>query len=313
MKNDMKNLVKISNILITLIVLLFITSCNNDSIYKDEHYKIQVYLLSGGENVFTASYTLNEEEPIQWVTVGCGGSNTNDKEIVVTLEPNPEMVNRFNRMNYDDERHYAQLLSTNRYVIDSYDVTLPAHSNYHYARMPVKVRPLGLSPDSIYFIPLKIRSVSNYEVNEEKHDLLYRVAIENDYAKQVPATMYSKSGSMTDPPTVLSGNKRVHPLENDKVRMYIGNETYSENTPIDIIKRLSIVVEILPDNRLTVLPYGNDMEVLMLANNRYFPEFIQGTSIQRVFELNYRFRIRTDGTWGPWRTVEERLIRVEDN
>jgi len=315
----MKNLVKINNILITFVVMFLITSCNNDAIYNDEHYKIQVYLLSGAENVYTASYTLNEIDPIRWVTVGCGGSNTNDKEIVVTLEPNPEMLDRFNSMNYDYVEHYAQLLHPSRYEIESYDVTLPARSDYHYARMPVKVFPLGLSPDSTYFIPLKIRSVSNYEVNEDKLDLLYRVVIENDYAKQVPPTMYSQAGQMVETTTtILTGNKRVHPLESDKVRMFIGNETYSDNTTVAQINRLSVVVQILPDNTLLVTPYSDDvMEVEMLDDvpnyNRYDPAFMQGSTKQRVLFLNYRFRNNTNGTWSAWRTVEERLMRVEDN
>jgi len=141
------------------------------------------------------------------------------------------------------------------------------------------------------------------------------VAIENDYAKQVPPTMYSKSGAMTNPLTGLYGDKRVHPLESDKVRMFVGNDGYSETTSVATINRLSIVVQIMPDNSLIVTPYSPDhMEVEMLDNvnnvlhfNRYDPEFMQGSTKQRVLFLNYRFRI----IGAEWRDVEERLIRVE--
>ncbi|MCL2512179.1 MAG: DUF4361 domain-containing protein [Bacteroidales bacterium] len=310
----MKILAKISMI---CVLTLSLAGCSNDDIYQDEHYKTLVYLLSDNNNIYSASYTLNESEPVRYVTVGCGGSNPNEKAISVTLEPNPDMLDRFNSLNYDYQSEYALLLPAERYDIVSYTVTLPSFSTYHYARMPVTVRALGLSPDSIYFIPLKIKSVSQYEVNEDKKDVLFRVAIENDYAKQLVPTYYSKSGVITDNQVeTLSGNKRVHPLEKNKVRMFIGNNVHSDNTTVADIERLSIVVQINGDNSLTITPYGT-MEVEMLDEvkgyNRYDPAHMQGTTKQRVFYMNYRCRIRnTSGSWTEWRKVEERLIRVEE-
>jgi hypothetical protein len=98
--------------------------------------------------------------------------------------------------------------------------------------------------------------------------------------------------------------------------MFIGNETYASTTTVADIEKLSVVVQILEDNSLLVTPYGS-MEVEMLDNakgyNRYNPELMQGTSKQRVFYLNYRFRLKqANGTFSAWREVEERLIRIED-
>lgn len=303
-------------ILIVCILANSLIGCNTDIIYQEEQYKTVVYILSGTDNVFATSYTLNEDEAVRYVSIGSGGSNSNEKEIEVTLEPNPEMLEKYNSLNYNYQSEYAKLLPADRYEIMSYTATLPANSDYHYARIPVKVRTLGLSPDSIYFIPLKIKSVSNFDVNKDKSDILFRVAIENDYAQQLVPTYYSKSGSMTNPVTVLSGAKLVQPLEKDKVRMFIGNETYSSTTTVAKIQNLSVVVQINEDNSLLVTPYGS-MEVEMLDKakgyNRYNPELMQGTSKQRVFYLNYRFRLmQTNGTFSAWREVEERLIRVED-
>ncbi|MEA5080469.1 MAG: DUF1735 domain-containing protein [Dysgonamonadaceae bacterium] len=303
--------------IITCILTFSMVSCNTDSIYQEEQYKTLVYLLSGTDNVFAASYTLNEEEAVRYISVGCGGSNSNEKDITVTLEPNPGMLDKYNSLNYNYDSEYAKMLPSDRYKIESYSVTLPANSDYHYARIPVKVRTLGLSPDSIYFIPLKIKTVSNYDVNESKSDVLFRVAIENDYAQQLVPTYYTKSGTMTNPITVLSGTKLVQPLEKDKVRMFVGNEKYGSSTTIDNIKNLSVVVQILEDNSLIVTPYGS-MEVEMLNNakgyNKYIPELLQGTTKQSVFYLNYRFRLKqSNGTFSTWREVEERLIRIEEN
>lgn len=301
---------------IICLVAFSLGGCNTDSIYQEEHYKSLVYLLSGSDNIFAASYSLDEDEAVRYVSIGCGGTNNNEKEITITLEPNPAMLDVYNSLNYNYQSEYAKLLPADRYEIASYSITLPANSDYHYARLPVKVRALGLSPDSIYFIPLRIKSVSSYDVNEDKRDVLFRVAIENEYAEQIQSTYYVKSGTMSNPTTVLSGTKLVQPLEKDKIRMFIGNEIYGPTTTVDDIERLSVVVQINEDNSLLVTPYGS-MEVEMLDNvkgyNRYVPELLQGTTKQRVFYLNYQYRLKkSDGTFTAWREVEERLIRIED-
>ena len=309
-------------IFITCVIALNLAGCSNDAIYRDEHYKPMVYLLSAGtENVYIASYTLNEENPVRYVTVGCGGSNANDRPIVVNIEPSPEMFDRYNSLNFDYEDQYARLLPASRYLIASYSAAIPAKSDYHYARIPVGVWPLGLSPDSTYFIPLKIVSVSEYEVNENKQDVLFRVVIENDYATQYPLTEYTKSGQFasTSALNVLSGTKTVLPLAKDKVRMFVGNELYNNNTTPGDIARNSVVVQIHENNTVTVTPYdGSMMEVEMLSAapnyNRYDPALMQGLTQQRVFWLNYRFRQRSvgGGDFGLWFDVEERLVRIED-
>lgn len=303
-------------ILIACILTLTLVRCNSDSIYQEEQYKTLVYLLSGSDNVFATSYSLNEEEPVRYVSVGSGGTNSNEKEITVSFELHPAMLDKYNSLNYNYQNEYAKLLPADRYEIKSYQVTIPANSDYHYARLPIKVRPLGLSPDSIYFIPLRIKSVSNYDVNPEKNDVLFRVGIENDYAEQLVPTYYGKSGNMTNPITVLSGSKLVQPLSNNRVRMLIGNETHSASTTVADIERLSVVVQVNEDNSLTIMPYGT-MDVEMLDKvpgyNRYVPDLVQGNSTQRVFYLNYRYRLmNSNGTYTAWREVEERLIRIED-
>ena len=301
------------------ILALNFAGCSNDAIYKDEHYKNLVYLLSGTDNIYVTSYTLNEEESDRYVTVGCGGSNSNNKNIEVNLQLAPEWIDRYNNLNFDYEYQYTKMLSANRYNISSYSITVPAKSDYHYERLPVRVRPLGLSPDSIYFIPLKIVSVSEYEVNEDKQYVLFRVTIENDYATQVPQTSYIKSGYIDDLP--LSGSKIVHPLTKDKVRMLVGYETYTDATTPAFINRNAVVVQVNANNSVTITPYDvSMMEVEMLNNvenltnfNLYNPALMQGNTKQRVFWLNYRFRQRTvaGGAFGAWQKVEEKLIREE--
>ena len=301
--------------------LICCTSCDNDKIYKEERYKNVVYLLSGSENIYTESYSLNQIESVKYFSVGCGGSNPNSEEIVVTIEPDLAMFHDYNRRNFDHESMYAKLLPASKYEIESYTVTIPAHPSDQYVKTPVSVRPLGLSPDSVYFIPLAIKSVSHYEVNEVKNNLLYRVTIENDYASQKVATNYTKKGTeknlTTGVETMLTGIKLVQPLTKDKVRTFVGSYSQGQETTVDDIKRLAIEVEIKEDNTIEITPHGNVIVLKLFDNplyNLYDPEVTLGTTVERVMYLHYRYCVlNDDGTYDAWHEVMESLTRIEED
>jgi hypothetical protein len=299
-------------------------ACDTDAIYKEEQYKHLVYLLSGTNNIYTESYTLNEQEPVKYFSIGIGGSTPNEREIMVTLEPDRVLLDRYNRNNFDFEESYAKVLPAERYEIGSYVVTVPALPADQYVRVPVKVNPHGLSPDSIYFLPLAINSVSTYDVNEAKFTMLYRVSIEIGYAQQAVATYYIKRGRVETGNIELgmSGTKLVQPLSNDKVRMFAGNLNQSlSTTTLAQIDSSAIVVRIQEDNTLEITPYGSKIEVEMIhlqddveTYNIYNPEVRQGTRILRVFYLHYRYRtVRNGGVYSPWSEVRETLTRIEED
>ena len=304
-----------------LTIFLFnTTSCNQEAMYDKELYKNVVYLLSGSENVYVQSYTLNETESVGYFSICCGGSKPNPEEIVVTLEPDNEIMDTYNKNNFDYESEYAKLLSADRYEIGSYTVTIPANPVDQYVRVPVKVSPLGLSPDTIYFIPLSIKSVSRYEVNPDKSAMLYRVTIENDYAEQSVTTLYTEKGMSTDlssgTETSMTGTKIVQPLTKDKVRMFAGINSQNQLTTIADIEKLAIVVQVKADNTVEITPYGSiDVKMLSASGyNLYDPKVMQGTTVQRVLYLYYQYRtLDDDGTYSGWTEVKETLTRIEDN
>lgn len=176
---------------LAICITVSFAACNRDEIYKKEMYKKVVYLLSDNNQIFTEVYTLNEDEPVKYLSVGCGGSLPNDEEIVITLEPDTILLGKYNKTNFDiDSSSFAKLLPASHYEISSMTISLPAQSADQYVKLPIKVRPEGLSPDSTYFVPLAIKNVSTYEINPEKSNVLYQVVIENDYAEQKNRTYY---------------------------------------------------------------------------------------------------------------------------
>jgi hypothetical protein len=293
--------------------------CNSDKMYEKEMYRPVLYLLSSGtENVYTVVVPFKETDATAYFSVGCGGSLPNPEEVIIELEPDTVLYDKYNRMNFSKAESYARLLPAKRYEISSFRVVLPANSSEQYVKVPVKVNQHGLSPDSIYFIPLAIKSVSKYEVNADKYNMLFRVAVENDYAEQINTTVYYQrgttvSGNMSIP---ITGSKMVYPLSKDEVRMFAGNRTQTSQTTLAEINRYSIVAKINADSSAVIRPYGT-IEVEQLedeAYNRYYTlPNAEGKEVDYI-DLYYRFRTlnSTDpDVYSEWTEIKESLQRMK--
>jgi hypothetical protein len=305
-------------------MLLGLLSCDRDEMYRNEMYKPVIYLLSGSDNTYTWVYPFSTKQTVEgYFSIGCGGSRPNAEPVSIELEPDTVLFDKYNRNHFDiDSASFARILSPERYVIPSYTVTLPANSPDQYVRVPVSVRTEGLSPDSIYFIPLAVKSVSNYEVNPEKYNLLFRVAIENDYAEQINTTYYYQKGTRLEEISgeifPVNGSKTVQPVAIDKVRMFAGTYTQLNTTSPEDIRKYAIVVQVNADQSLKILPFGTiQVQQIDLPDwNKYAVEGTAGKEKYR-FYLSYRFRTAltpgsasTSETWSEWQTMKETLERL---
>jgi hypothetical protein len=300
------------------------TACSNESQYDKEMYRPVVYLLSSGDlNVYTVVIPFKESEAKTYVSVGCGGSKSNPEAVTVVLEEdNTGLFDRYNRINFDiDTPKFARLLPQSRYEIPSYTVTIPALSPDPYANVLVYVDQQGLSPDSVYFIPLAIQSVSRYETNPDKSNLLLRVAVINDYAEQTATTVYSMKGTVTtgSTATVVTGSKIVQPLSADEVRLFAGTQAQTNQSTSEEIAKYAIVAKINPDNTVSLRPYGTS-EVEMLTQEGYNRYYIQNNPVTgqdvQYMDLYYKYRTLTPATestpesWSAWTEVREILERT---
>jgi hypothetical protein len=309
---------------IVMVMLITLAACDEGSMYQKEMYRPVIYLLSEADNTYTAVYTLNEAQPVNYFSIGCGGSLPNSEEVTVTLEPDNVLLDKYN-LGIEDPDFYGKVLPQDKYEITSYTAVIPANSPDQYIRIPVKVRPEGLSPDVTYFIPLAIKSVSKYEVNPEKYNFLYRVVIENDYAEQKTTTYYQQKGTDIDESQTVpfelpvSGSKLMQPLAGDKVRVYAGTTIQTKTSTLADIKKYSLTVQVAADKSLRISPYGT-IEVEQLSDPAYNKYVVQDElgKEQYYFYLYYRYRTLTtpatessEAVWSGWHTIKETLRRLE--
>jgi hypothetical protein len=310
--------------MIAIMLATLLTSCSDEGLYEKEMYHPVIYLLSsGGQNIYTVVIPFKESSPVTYISVGCGGSKSNPEEITVVLEQdNNDLFDRYNRINFDiDADQFARLLPQSRYEIPSWTATLSANSSDSYTNVEVRVNQQGLSPDSTYFIPLAIKSVSQYEVNPEKSNMLLRVAVINDYAEQTATTVYTQKGTITSgtTSTAITGSKIVQPLSADEVRLFAGIQVQTNKSTLEEIAKYALTAKINPDHTVSLRPYGT-IEVEMLTQdgyNRYYTQNdpITGRDVQYM-DLYYRYRTlipatsETPESRDNWIEVKESLQRV---
>lgn len=277
------------------------TSCEDD-LLNEEHYKKVIYLKSGDNNIFTYSHAMNDSITRGYMTVGSGGSMPLDNDVVVTLKLDTAAFNDYNYRLFDLETDkYARLLDSTRYTLPSFDVVIRAGEPAATAFFPIEVDANGLSPDSVYMVPLRIASASGLEINPEKDLILYQLILENQYSSNASRSYRLKGTKQKDGGALSNisvAAKTVLPLARNRVRLF--PEVITQSTKLSDIENKSIVLIVDKDNTVRVRPYKN-IQIEQMDGCHYNPE-------QKTFKLFYRYKLPNESTWT---TVVESLMRVE--
>jgi hypothetical protein len=293
--------------MIALVFLAGIVSCNEDKIFEREQYKVVFALVSDdNHNVFKVVHDLDEPESVGYVAASCGGTNATDKDINVTLAQADEPFDKYNKDNFDMETEkFARRLSADKFDIDTYNFIIPAGGRS--GRMAIRVRPDGLSPDSTYFISLKVDDYSAYEVNPDKSDVLYRVLIKNKYATQASTTNYTLRGTRNE--VNVMGVKQMHPISKNSVRIMAGIDAFQAD--IKTINNTCIVLTVGNDNKISISPV-KDVEVEQIDDDPDFPNIFRidddGYNIYKTFLLSYKYKVGNT----TYTMKEELRIKLEE-
>jgi len=297
-------------------IALSLTACNESEMFEEELYKKVICILSDDNQVFSVEHDLNEEVSTGYISISSGGTMAVDKDVLVELEFDNDLLTKYNRLQYDTATlKFARQLPEWRYEIPVMSATLKKGSEDQYSRVEIKVKPEGLSPDSIYMVPLRIKNVSDYEVNPAKENVLYRVFLKNNYARQEETTYYKMKGRKQnegDEKVIsVTTDKVFYPLTKDKVRTLAGTKAFSDKNPtLEEIDKWGIVVQINSDNTVTLSPSGSlELEMLGTSSDNKYEEEESGsgfTSKIQKFYFSYKYK---DSESGKWITMTETCTR----
>jgi len=319
----------------SLVAVLFImaTACDQDEVFKREQYKNLFAIVSGDDNAYMVIHDLRLPESTGYISVSLGGSNLSDRDIVITMAEDDEILQIYNKSLFQEDRErYIQALPSEYYSFDSYTMTIRAGETR--AMLPVKIKPAGLSPDSVRFIPLRVDTYSTGELNIEKGGVLYDVRIKNWWSTY-NGTNYVCRGvryTLLGTPLNIYANKSLYPVGPATVRMMAGNESEKNSAGIIKYNEFAILVKIADQTStlfidgveklcspVTISPYGTlDVEQVTRTDPDYDPDYPNiaidtdddGYRVFKTLRLHYRF---TDSNGTEIRIKEElRFQYIED-
>ena len=275
---------KYLKILIIMIFAVATSACNRDEIFEREQYKHVISLMGVNENAF--NIFSEEHDPANgdtdgytdgYIAASVGGTELTTEAITIDMVEDAALLDLYNKNNFAMESYrYAHYLPASRYSIERHVIIIPAGERR--GKMKIRLNADGLSPDSAYFIPLRVKKCSAYEVKTSKSTVLYRVHLKNFWASTTLYNMqYTHRGLRyelgSEIPTTTMMTKHLHPLSGNEVRVFAGNTTAFEQK-FELIEAWAIRLAMDDDGNVTINPYGKSrfaMDVRQVDGDEDYP------------------------------------------
>lgn len=325
-----------------LCAILF-TSCGEKEFYNDEQYRKECYIVSDDNNIFGQEYTFGENA-IGYLSLYMSGSTPVEHDVVVTLRPAEQLLKDYNQRvfgtSYDS---YAEILPADSYYAPEGWTTKMTADN-PYTLFPIAVSIDQLDPAKIYYLPIEIASVDDYQYSENKSYVLYQIYMKNAYATTKKDTYYQMFGttidlvsdgtsmSQLDPvavPTVFNATKKMLPVSENAVSVLPGSTQTSSDlryikiTITDEIYQCPVTGDdglptgkTIPVNKVQIVPKNEGSACVQVAKayDAYTGEELTSyyNPADNTFTLNYCFRMPNEksGNNELWHKVHEEMARL---
>ena len=232
-------------------MLFSFLSCQEEY-YEKEIYKKIVYIVHSENTINSFKHSFKGAPTEGFISLYCSGSLMPETDIEIEIGFDDELIDKYNYIEFEnDESRYVKALKAPHFDIPSFRVTIK--NGEPLGIMPIFVTPEGLSPDTTYVIPLKIKNVSSgYEMNEELSSILYAIELKNVYSG-----IYRMTGSLQEEgdnnePLQVFKDKLVVPIDEFTCRMFLGAENeLPENIP----------------SRTLMFTVQSDISIMIIENN----------------------------------------------
>jgi hypothetical protein len=195
-------------ILFPLSLAMLFAGCEEDSPMEKELYPQKVYIVGAGDQVIDRYVDLGKSSDTISISVAVSGSLPLSKDVTVTLDENPDEITLYNERNVSGEDVQYQKPDDAIYGYPLDQVTINAGQIYN--TYPIYIEPATLQCDSLYLVPLRLSSISDYELSDNDTTVLVRLNLVNKYSG-----LYYVDGVLTN--TTNPGESMVYKMDRNLV------------------------------------------------------------------------------------------------
>lgn len=251
--------------LFSLFLALLFAACDNEESPMDKDlYPQKVYIIGNQDQLLDRDVDLGNATDTVSVSVAISGSLPLSKSVTVTLEENLAEVELYNERNVSGEDVQYQVPDSAIYSYPLEQLTINAGEIYN--TYPIHIQTASLQCDSLYMIPLRLSSISDYELSENDTTVLVRLNLTNDYSGLYYVDgVLKNTTNMADSVAYKMSRNLVATDNGSTVRMYHYNNETDDYRPSHTFK-----ITINSDNSLSYATW--DQFVIYDGGGIYHPE-----------------------------------------
>lgn len=166
-------------VILSLLSAVLFAACEVVDPMDAEQYQKDIYIIGANNKVASFDVPYGDKQET-FVSLSASGSQKVDKDVVITLKHNDEIVNWYNGKYMLDAPVKYQQLPLNLITLPSWTATLKAGELY--TRFPFSLNTNELHCDSLYAIGFVIESTSDYQISESGSELIFTLNLTNSYS-----------------------------------------------------------------------------------------------------------------------------------
>lgn len=168
-------------IIFSLSLAAFSVGCDEvDSPMSKDLYPQKVYIVGARNQLIYRDVDLGKSTDTISVSVAVSGSRPLSKDVTVEFSENIDEIALYNERNVSGEAVQYQMLNNAIYSYPLDELTIKAGQVYN--TYPIYINPTTLQCDSLYMLPLRLASISDYELADNDTTVLVRLNLTNEYA-----------------------------------------------------------------------------------------------------------------------------------
>lgn len=168
-------------IIFSLSLAAFSVGCDeDDSSMSKDLYPQKVYIVGARDQLINRDVDLGKSTDTISISVAVSGSRPLSKDVTVEFSENIDEIALYNERNISGEAVQYQMLNDTIYSYPLDELIIKAGQVYN--TYPIYINPTTLHCDSLYMLPLRLTSISDYELADNDTTVLVKLNLTNEYA-----------------------------------------------------------------------------------------------------------------------------------